>query len=126
MGDFVDWLKDELNKRGWSNNELGRRLGKSSSAISLVFTGQRKPTWRFCMQLAQVLDKPPVYVLRIAQLLPPVSDEQLMAESQTSTEAEQKMLEAFRGLQAQDREAIARIIYALARGQEEAQKDNSE
>jgi len=80
MDSFIDWVKKELDKRGWSNNELGRQMGMSSSAISLVLTGQRKPTWNFCAKLAQVLEKSPASVLRMAELLPPISQDQQFEE----------------------------------------------
>ncbi len=64
--------------------------------------------------MAQVLDKSPMYVLRMAQLLPPISKDQQIIEARTPTEAEQKLLAVFRSLQAQDREAVTRIIYSLA------------
>ena len=114
MQSFTDWLKDETNRLGWTNNELGRRLGMLSSAISRIFTGHQKPSYKFCMKLAKVLDRPPVYVLRVAGLLPSVSEEQQMEERRTLTEAELEMVEAVRGLQGDDRAVLNRLVELLA------------
>ena len=114
MTSFTDWLKKETKRQGWSNSELGRRLGLASSAISLIFTGTREPSYKFCMKLAKVLDKPPVYVLRVAGLLPSVSEEQQLEEQRTLTEAELAMVEAVRGLQGDDRAVLNRLVELLA------------
>lgn len=38
MRDFSEWLNQEIEKRGWSYSELGRRAGISHSTISLVLS----------------------------------------------------------------------------------------
>jgi len=35
------WLNHELDRRGWSYNELGRRAGLSSAGVSDVLSGKR-------------------------------------------------------------------------------------
>ena len=76
MNDMILWVSGELEKRGWSKNELSKRMGMSSGAVSTVLSGQRQPTWEFCFKLAQALDKSPIYIFRLAQLLPPESRNQ--------------------------------------------------
>ncbi len=115
MKDFTDWLIKKVRARGWSNNELGRQVGVSSSAISFILTGKQKPSLQLCMKIAQVLDKSPIYVLRRAGLLPPASADELSSEASNLTEIEQKMLRALRNLPVDDQELIANAVCVLAR-----------
>jgi transcriptional regulator with XRE-family HTH domain len=81
--DFVSWLNDEMNKRGWSNSELHRRSGMATSTISMILGGQNKPGWDFCLAIANALGEPPEKVFRLANLLPPLpasEDEQIIKE----------------------------------------------
>lgn len=75
MNDFTQWLTERIRENGWSNNELGRRAGLSSAAVSLVMTGRQKPGLDFCRGVAVALDEPPEKVLRLAGLLPPRSEQ---------------------------------------------------
>jgi len=70
MSEFVDWLNDELEKRGWSYNELGRRADLSSGGVSIVMTERQKPGYQFCIKVALALKDSPERVLRLAGLLP--------------------------------------------------------
>ena len=70
--DFVTWLNEELNRRGWSSSELHRRSGMATSTISMVLGGQNKPGWDFCNAVAQALGESPEKVFRLAGLLPPL------------------------------------------------------
>lgn len=75
MDDFVRWLNAEIERRSWSNNELGRRADVSRSTVSLVLTGQQSPTWEFCYRVAQAFKEPPEKLFRLAGLLPPAPPE---------------------------------------------------
>ena len=80
-GNFTGWIADELSRRGWSYNELGRRANISSSMLSLAMTGQRGVGLNFCTGVAKAFNLPPEEVLRRAGLLPPVAgDAQELAE----------------------------------------------
>ena len=68
--DFVDWLIQEVAKRGWSYRELSRRAGLSPSAVSKVASGERNAGFDFCMSIAGPLASTPEEVLRLAGLLP--------------------------------------------------------
>ena len=70
MSEFVKWVRGELRERGWSSSELARRSGLSSSAMSVVMTGQQRPGLQFCLGVAQGLDEPPEKLLRLAGFLP--------------------------------------------------------
>jgi len=68
--DFIQWLIDELNERDWSMNELARRAGVTSGAISLVMSMQRKPGPELLLGIAQALQLPPETVFRKAGIFP--------------------------------------------------------
>jgi transcriptional regulator with XRE-family HTH domain len=66
---FNDWLDRELNKRNWTRAELARRGDISQSALSLIYSGQRKPGIELCGKVAKALGLPAENVLRQAGLL---------------------------------------------------------
>ena len=72
MTDFVSWINDELAKRGWGYNELGRRAGLSSGGVSVVMSGRQNPGFEFCVKVAEAFGEPPETILRLAGLLPPL------------------------------------------------------
>ena len=72
MTDFVNWLLDEMNSRGWTNSELARRAGVVQSTISLTISGKSKPGPDLCSGIARALHIPPEIVFRHAGLLPPL------------------------------------------------------
>ena len=69
MSDFINWLSKEIEKRGWSRNEFGRKIGRTSAGVSHVMTGQTAPTWDFCFGVAQAFNMPPETIFRRAGLL---------------------------------------------------------
>ena len=68
---FIEWLNEELQKRDWSQRELARRSGLSSSSVHHVFQGRRDPGTKFCKAIAKALHIPVEDVYREANLLPP-------------------------------------------------------
>ena len=101
---FSDWLNDELQARGWALNELGRRAGVSSAAVSLVMSGQRNAGPEFCRGVAVALDLPPVIVFRKAGLLPPIDPE---------TERSRELQYLFRRLGDEDQTIMLTILRAM-------------
>jgi transcriptional regulator with XRE-family HTH domain len=75
MNPFVEWLVEEVGKRGWSFRYLGQRAQLSSAAISRVTTGAALPGWEFCRRVAQALNEPPEKIFRLAGLLSPEPEE---------------------------------------------------
>lgn len=69
--DFVDWLKKELDDRGWKQAELARRAKLHRGTIANIMTGSRSPGPEFCTALADALGYPVEDVFRRAGLLPP-------------------------------------------------------
>ncbi len=68
--EFITWLIEELEKRGWSNSKLARNAGLVPSTISMVISGQNRPGFEFCVGVARALNHPPCKILRLAGLLP--------------------------------------------------------
>ena len=50
-----DWLLAELNRRNWSQNELGRRAKISSATVSNLITGAKKPEQETLKSIANAL-----------------------------------------------------------------------
>lgn len=75
MDDFFIWLNGELNKRSWSNNELARQAGLSTSAVHATLSQKNRLTWDFCASIAEALKLPPETVFRRAGLLRPSVNE---------------------------------------------------
>lgn len=67
---FVSWLSEEVEARGWTFNELGRRAKISSGGVSRVMTQDILPTWDFCYKISLAFRIPAEHVFRQAGLLP--------------------------------------------------------
>jgi transcriptional regulator with XRE-family HTH domain len=72
MKDFVTWLTDEMNARGWTNSELARRAGVRQSTVSMVISGHNKPGDDLCLGIARAFHVPAEEVFRRAGILPPL------------------------------------------------------
>lgn len=70
--DFVDWLRQQLESRDWSYQDLADRSGLSKGTIGVVMTDKQNPGFEFCKGIAQAFHMRAEEVLRIAGLLPPV------------------------------------------------------
>ncbi len=55
MMSFGDWLKKELDKRGWVQAELARRSGVPQGQISNIIRGIRQPGPEPCSAIGQAL-----------------------------------------------------------------------
>ena len=71
MSELANFLNSELERRGWSINELGRRANISASQAANVIAGRSEPGLEFCLAIADTFRLDPVNVLRMAGLLPP-------------------------------------------------------
>lgn len=65
-------ITTELEERGWSMRELGRRAGVSHAHISNVVSGSAKPGADFCLAIARAFRLPPERMLRLGGFLPPL------------------------------------------------------
>lgn len=81
MSELSEWIVEQVNERGWTQNELARRAKVSSGHLSLVVTEKQQPGWEFCAKIAKALNKPPECVLRKAGLLiTPTSEDEVTVE----------------------------------------------
>ena len=71
--DFSTWLITEIERRGWTYSEVGRRGGVTHARISQVISGD-KPGADFCVAVARAFDLPPEEVFRRAGILPPTPE----------------------------------------------------
>lgn len=106
--DFFTWIAEETDKRDWSNNELGRRAGLSSGTISLVLSGQRNVTEKFCIAIAKAFGEKPQDVLRLAGLLPPSA-----GSMNDLSEDEGHLIEMYRQFHASDRPRVLRVVKGM-------------
>jgi transcriptional regulator with XRE-family HTH domain len=103
--DFPAWLAGELKLRGWSQRELARRAGFSQTTVSNVLAAVRKPTFRFCKQVAQALEMPADTLLILAGLRPPPPPVDL--------DEEEEILAILRNLSPGLRETIVTLLRML-------------
>ncbi len=68
MSEFSEWLLAELDRRGWSKNELSRRADLSKGAISGVLSKDGNPGIKFCLGVARAFGIAPDEVLHKAGL----------------------------------------------------------
>jgi transcriptional regulator with XRE-family HTH domain len=66
--EFREWLRKELNERGWSQSELARRGNVTPGAISAILTGNSNPGPKSCMAIARAFNIPPENIMRKAGL----------------------------------------------------------
>ena len=79
MDSFSDWLSAEVESRGWSYKEAGRRGGFASSMFTHIANGDTKPGLDFCQGIARAFDMPLEDVLRLAGILPPLVEDDSVA-----------------------------------------------
>ena len=103
---LVDWLTEEIEDRGWSLRELGRRSGLSHATISNILSSQTKPGLDFCIGIARALDVSAESVLRRADLLPRRTEE---------TEARREMLYLFDQLTEETQETVITMLRGYVR-----------
>ena len=67
---FTTWLTQQLQEKDLSMRELARKGNISHTTISLVMSGERKPTYEFCVGIAKGLGLAQDEVLTLAGKLP--------------------------------------------------------
>jgi transcriptional regulator with XRE-family HTH domain len=72
---FIDWLRNELRERGWTQAELARRSGISPAHITKALNGERGFGEQSIRAIANAFNLPAEHVFRMAGVLPPVSAE---------------------------------------------------
>jgi transcriptional regulator with XRE-family HTH domain len=64
--DFGDWLRQEIERRGWSQSELARRIETHPSLVSKWIRGLQKPQPRQCEKLAAAFGINRNFIMRAA------------------------------------------------------------
>jgi transcriptional regulator with XRE-family HTH domain len=97
---FPDWLHQKLNQRGWDQAELVRHSGITSSQISRILSGARKPGPDACRALVRALRVSEQEVFSHAGLISPLTerDEQI-----------NEIVEVMMALPAEEREFILEV-----------------
>jgi len=68
-------IERELQERGWSAREFGRRVGISHAHAARIVNGEVKPSLNLCNEIAEVLDTSPQEIMSRAGILPPVPED---------------------------------------------------
>lgn len=112
--DFVNWLRQELNQRGWSYQDLADRAGFSKGAVGVVMSQRQNPGLEFCDGVAKAFHLPTEVVLRNAGLIRP-------SPNDVNIDAEfQEVLDIFGDLSEENRkDALKYMQYLLERHQEQ-------
>ena len=72
---FINWLRTELKRRGWTYGEAARRGGFSASMLSKVMSKSSPPGPEFCKGIARAFDLRDEEVFRHAGILDPLPPE---------------------------------------------------
>lgn len=67
---FGEWLKNEREKREWSQSDLARFSGLHRQIINKTESGASEPALKTFLALAQAFKISPISIIRIAGLLP--------------------------------------------------------
>ena len=71
---FEEWAYKELATRGWDQAELSRRGDITSSHVSRILSGLRKPGPEACSAIARAFNIPEDIVFRKAGLMSPAPE----------------------------------------------------
>lgn len=121
--EFVSWLNQELESRGWSYSELARRADVSQSMVSKVMSFNASPGLDFCIGIANAFHTTTETVLRKAGILPSLPYDQL--EDMNLKE----LYDLMRNLTPRDRLEVmeyARLRYRLLQEEHERKKGKNE
>ena len=103
---FSEWLREEMEKRGFSQSELGRRAKLSRAIISKIINQESEPTPSTINSLAIGLKLPSTTVFRAAGIIPQEPEYVPLLDEWT---------EVFYDLSPEDREEILEIARLKAR-----------
>jgi transcriptional regulator with XRE-family HTH domain len=72
---FIEWLKKEMVRRGWSIRELARHSDMTHAYIANVLRGEKPLTVNFCFSMANALNEPVWKLLLLAGFVEDVPPE---------------------------------------------------
>lgn len=107
MPEITVFLNEQIEKRGWSISEFARRMGVSQTLASDVLNGKVKggPSAKFVIRAAEALDVDPVWLLRLADILP---------SERPSVQEEEEAIRLLRSLSPDRRSLILITLRGLA------------
>lgn len=102
---FKEWLREQIEKRNLTYEELADLSGISKSYLSIVMSGKREATRNFCVSIAKGLGLDEAYVLSKAGLI----------ASETLDDSTQELLEAVKKLTDDKRKTVLRFAKFLSK-----------
>jgi len=116
METFADWLREQLDTRGWYRSEAARRGDISASMFDKVINGYANPGLDFLIGVSRALGIPREEVFRRAGVLPPIIED--------DSEIEAFMAE-WRQLSVEDRIATYHLIKGLNQARRDREKSRA-
>jgi transcriptional regulator with XRE-family HTH domain len=115
MENLVNWISEELKKRGWKPADLAHRAGLSTGSLSNVLSGNRKAGPDLCNAIARALGEPPEKVFRLAGLLPalPATEDEMLND----------ITEAFKRLSPEKRREVLEYAWWQLQRQHKEQEE---
>jgi transcriptional regulator with XRE-family HTH domain len=114
---FSEWLRAELDRRGWSQSDCARSASLNRAVINKLLNGKSKPQPPTLAAIARAFKIPVETFYRAAGLLPPSTD---------SDEAIVELIHVFNSLQNPQRKATAILLLkALVAEEENEQRGES-
>lgn len=93
------WILEQMNLRGWTQNDLADRVGVTRSQISSIVTGRRGPSNELLIELSRAFRVSQEEVFRVAGLIPDKSKDKrsefLVSRIMSLPESDQDIVEAF-------------------------------
>lgn len=106
--EFIAWLQDQLQQRGWDQSELARRSHITTAHISRIMSGENQAGPEACVKIARALQLPAEVVFREAGWLP---------HAKVTEEGVEELTYYFTNVSEDDRRrilAMARAVYQLS------------
>lgn len=111
---FIIWLNNELDQKGWSRSEAARRGGFSPSMMDKVIGGFSKPGIEFCRGVSRAFSVPLEDVFRLAGILPsagrPVRERRQIVYE---VNGEERVLALWRALSSEDQRIVRELMERL-------------
>ena len=104
--DFVTWVSDELQQRGWSQAELARRGKFSTGTLSRIMNRERMPGVETCQAIAHAFNMRDTDVMQIAGLAASTSPDD-------QTPSVRELIGKFSELNDANQETVLRIVRSL-------------
>jgi len=104
--EFVDWVRSQMNIKGWNESELARQSGLSHQSVQKVLSGVNNPGYKFCYAVSKSFKIPVEVLLEKAGLDFPSLDSSVTAE-------DKELLTYFHKLPPEERRRAVVIVCAL-------------